>query len=121
MPPFKSLFLLFFITFMLSCKPVVAQDQIDIANTPMNKKIIQPDFLKAGDTVAIVAPSGILKNRKREVNQAVALLKSWGLNVVVGDNVHNQNGHFAGTDAERAADLQKALDNPNIKAIWAAR
>ena len=28
---------------------------------------------------------------------------------------------FQGTDKERAADFQKALDNPNIKAIWAAR
>ena len=35
--------------------------------------LIQPPYLKAGDTVAIVAPSGILKNRTDEVNQAVAL------------------------------------------------
>ena len=36
---------------------------------------IQPSYLKAGDTVAIVAPSGILKSREGEVQQAVALLK----------------------------------------------
>ena len=84
-------------------------------------KMIQPPYLKAGDTVAIVAPSGILLNRNKEINQAVELLKGWNLNVVIGDNVFNQNNHFAGTDEERTVDFQKALDNPNIKAIWAAR
>ncbi|RKE98986.1 S66 peptidase family protein [Ichthyenterobacterium magnum] len=83
--------------------------------------LIQPDYLKAGDTVAIVAPSGILKERNDEVNRAKALLKSWGLNVVVGDHVFSQDNHFAGTDAERCEDFQKVLDNPKISAIWCAR
>jgi muramoyltetrapeptide carboxypeptidase len=83
--------------------------------------LIQPDYLKAGDTVAIVAPSGILKNRNDEVAQATALLKSWGLNVVVGDHVFSKDNHFAGTDAQRCEDFQKALDDPTISAIWSAR
>jgi muramoyltetrapeptide carboxypeptidase len=41
--------------------------------------------------------------------------------VVVGAHVFNKAGHFAGTDAERCEDLQTALDNPNVKAIWCAR
>lgn len=118
----KALFLIFFIIFITSCKPKLAEDSsMNNVKTTMVKKTVQPDFLQKGDTVAIVAPSGVLKNREREVNQAVKLLNSWGLNPVVGANVHNQYGHFAGTDAERAADLQKALDNPNIKAVWCAR
>ena len=87
--------------------------------TPL--KLIQPSYLKAGDTIAIVAPSGVLQNRNSEVEQATTLLKSWGLNVMVGKHVFNKNGHFAGTDAERAQDFQQALDNPKIKAIWCAR
>ncbi len=92
-----------------------------ILDTLTQKKLIQPPYLKAGDTVAIVAPSGILLNRDSEINQAVDLLKSWNLNVVIGEHVFSQNGHFAGTDVQRATDFQKALDNPNIKAIWIAR
>ncbi len=84
-------------------------------------KLTQPPYLQYGDTVAIVAPSGILLNRQKEIQQAKDLLKSWNLNVVIGEHVFSQNGHFAGTDQERAADFQKALDNPNIKAIWCAR
>lgn len=83
--------------------------------------LIQPPYLKAGDTVAIVAPSGILKNRNDEVQQAVTLLKSWGLNAVVGNHVFSISDHFAGTDDERCEDFQKALDDPSVKAIWCAR
>lgn len=91
------------------------------SNTTMSKPFIQPQHLKTGDSVAIVAPSGILKNRKKEINQAKELLKSWGLNVVIGEHVFKKDNHFAGTDDERADDFQKALDNPSIKAIWCAR
>lgn len=87
----------------------------------MPKELIQPSYLKAGDTVAIVAPSGILKDRDREVQQAINLLNSWGLNVIVGDYVYSQFNHFAGEDYERCIDIQKALDDPTISAIWCAR
>tara|TARA_R110002049_G_scaffold1113_6_gene8224 strand:- start:255 stop:1274 length:1020 start_codon:yes stop_codon:yes gene_type:complete len=86
-----------------------------------NTTLKQPPYLKAGDTVAIIAPSGILKNRTKEVEQAKMLLKSWGLHVVVGEHVFSQSNHFAGTDDERCEDLQKALDDPTISAIWCAR
>ncbi len=83
--------------------------------------LIQPEYLKAGDTVAIVAPSGILKNRQGEVQQAVDLLKSWCLHAVIGKHVFSQDNHFAGTDDERCEDFQNAMDDPTISAIWCAR
>ena len=87
----------------------------------MTSKFIQPPYLKAGDTVAIVAPSGILKSREGEVQQAVKLLQSWGLNAIVGDHVFSQSNHFAGDDYERCVDLQSVMDNPTVSAIWCAR
>ncbi|MBU2921791.1 LD-carboxypeptidase [Winogradskyella psychrotolerans] len=87
----------------------------------MTSKLIQPPYLKAGDTVAIVAPSGILKSREGEVQQAVKLLQSWGLNAIVGDHVFSQSNHFAGDDYERCIDLQSVMDNPTVSAIWCAR
>jgi len=83
--------------------------------------MIQPPYLKAGDTVAIVAPSGALRNKNEKIELTIELLKSWGLNVVVGKNVFNINNHFAGTDEERCEDYQKALDDPTISAILCAR
>lgn len=87
----------------------------------MSEKLLQPAYLKAGDTVAIVAPSGILKNRNEEINRAQKLLESWGLNVTIGKHVFEQAGHFAGTDMQRTEDLQKAINDPTVKAIWSAR
>ena len=83
--------------------------------------LVQPPFLKPGDTVAIVAPSGILKNKEGEVNRAKALLLSWGLHVTLGANIFKQNNHFAGTDKQRASDLQEALNDKSVSAIWCAR
>ncbi len=99
-------------------KPTISAQNIIFNKTTT---LIRPPYLKAGDTVAIVAPSGVLINRTTEVEQAKNLLKSWGLQVVVGKNVFNQNHHFAGTDAERTEDLQKVMDDPTISAIWCAR
>lgn len=83
--------------------------------------LIQPPYLKAGDTVAIVAPSGILKNRNDEINRAIQLLDSFGLKVMVGKHVFKKADHFAGDDDERCEDFQNALDDPKISAIWCAR
>ncbi len=90
-------------------------------STKMTSSLIKPPYLKAGDTVAIVAPSGILRNREREVQQAVDLLKSWDLHPFVGDHVFSKANHFAGTDLERCEDLQNAMDDSKISAIWCAR
>jgi muramoyltetrapeptide carboxypeptidase len=119
---FKRIFYSIIFASLLSSGNILAQSsQTSKAYHTMHKNLIQPDYLKAGDTVAIVAPSGILNNREKEVNQAKELLKSWGLNVTIGEHVFKKANHFAGTDDERAEDFQNALDNPNIKAIWCAR
>lgn len=84
-------------------------------------KLLQPKALTKGDTVAIVAPAGILLHKEGVIKKAKMILESWGLHVVFGENIFNNGKHFAGTDEERLEDFQKALDSENIKAIWAAR
>jgi muramoyltetrapeptide carboxypeptidase len=111
------IYLFFSLLFVIN---VNAQNETD-NSTEMTSELKQPPYLKAGDTVAIVAPSGLLKNREREVQQAVDLLKKWGLHAVVGKHVFSTSNHFAGTDNERCEDLQKAMDDPKISAIWCAR
>ena len=80
-----------------------------------------PPFLKAGDTVAIVAPAGILNNRETEILKGKALMEAWGLNVVMGDYLFEKDNHFAGHDSLRTKDFQNMLNDPKIKAIWCAR
>lgn len=114
----KALILsVFCVVFSFGIPKVKAQSTTNLKT----QTLIKPPYLKVGDTVAIVAPSGILKNREAEINRAKKLLQSWGLHAVVGKHVFSQANHFAGTDDERCEDLQKVLDDPSISAIWCAR
>jgi len=81
--------------------------------------MIQPKYLQKNDTVAIVATAR--KITLLAIKPAINLLKSWGLHVVVGNTIGLEKNQFAGNDKDRTTDLQKALDNPKIKAIWLAR
>jgi muramoyltetrapeptide carboxypeptidase len=81
--------------------------------------MIQPAYLQKNDTVAIVSTAR--KITLAELQPAIDLLKSWGLNVVIGETIGFEAHQFAGTDQQRASDFQKMLDNPSIKAIWCAR
>ena len=81
--------------------------------------MISPAPLQQGDTIAIVATAR--KVSQEEMLPAMDTLKNWGLNVITGKNLYKQDNQFAGTDAERVADFQWALDDKNIKAILFAR
>jgi len=75
-------------------------------------------YLKKGDKIAITCPAKKLPN---PMDDAVALLKSWGLEVVIGETVNSSYHQFAGDDELRARDLQRFIDDDSIKAIIAAR
>lgn len=80
--------------------------------------MMSPPYLKEGDTVAITCPA---KKLPFKITAAVALLESWGLKVILGDTVYAEYNQYAGSDELRGADLQRFLDDPSIKAIFAAR
>jgi muramoyltetrapeptide carboxypeptidase len=78
-----------------------------------------PSSLQKGDTIAIVATAR--KNIDDNLQPAIDVLHSWGLEVVIGKTIGLDENQLAGTDEQRAADFQQQLDNPNIKAIWCVR
>lgn len=85
----------------------------------LNRVMITPKSLQQGDTVAIVSTAR--KITKEELQPALQLLKSWGLQAVLGKTIGAEENQFAGSDEIRAADFQEMMDDPNIKAIWCAR
>lgn len=89
---------------------------------PPIQPLIRPRRLVAGDTVAVVATSGpIVPDRLRN---GIALLESWGLAVRLGEHVLDQDPTYpflAGTDADRAADLERAWCDPDVSAVFVAR
>jgi muramoyltetrapeptide carboxypeptidase len=80
--------------------------------------IKQPPYLKKNDKIAIVCPA---KKLPKAIDQAIETLKEWGLQVEIGETVTGSFHQFAGTDDLRRSDLQRYLDDPNIKAIIAGR
>lgn len=81
--------------------------------------MISPRKLAKGDKIGIIAPAR--KISMNEIEASIKVFKRWGLQVELGKNIFAQYRQFAGTDEQRADDLQYMLDNPDIKAIVCAR
>lgn len=79
----------------------------------------KPQALKIGDKISIISTAR--KISLEEVQPAINLLTEWGLEVVLGENLFAEDHQFAGTKVQRLADLQQALNNGEIKAIFCAR
>ena len=82
----------------------------------------RPARLRAGDRVAVVAPSGPLP--EEELQSGLDVLRGWDLNPVVAPHVldtHPRFGYLAGTDQDRASDLVEAWCDPSVSAVFCAR
>lgn len=78
---------------------------------------IRPPYLRPGDTVGIVAPARKLRERA-DTARVRERFESWGLHVKYGRHfADREQPYFAGTDLQRAADLQAMIDDPGVKAI----
>lgn len=81
--------------------------------------MIYPDFLKQSDKVVILSPSGSIE--AKWVEGLTNVLTSYGLDVGVAHHALCKKGRFAGTDKERITDLQEAINNEDVKAIFCSR
>ncbi|NNF02179.1 MAG: LD-carboxypeptidase [Bacteroidia bacterium] len=81
--------------------------------------MIKPAALKTGDLAGIVSTAR--KLNEAEISEGLSVLRSWGLEVILGDNIYSVNDQFAGTDEQRISDLQKMLYDRSVKAIFCAR
>lgn len=81
-----------------------------------------PNPLKKGDKIAIISPAGSVEAAQLETT--LELIKEKGYEPVLGDNLYAnyQNGYsYAGTEKQRSDDLNWALNDKDIAAIWASR
>ncbi|QQR87906.1 MAG: LD-carboxypeptidase [Flavobacteriales bacterium] len=81
--------------------------------------LVRPPYLQPGDTIAIVPTARAIE--QEELQDGIALAERWGLKVRLGQGIGRKHFQQAGTAEERAADLQAAIDDPAVKAIWCAR
>lgn len=78
-----------------------------------------PPYLREGDKIAIVSPSG--KIDKSFLKGARKRLQAWGLEVMTGRHAGSSSAAFAGTQKQRLDDLQDAMDDEEVKAILCSR
>ncbi|WP_369173727.1 LD-carboxypeptidase [Streptomyces sp. R28] len=86
------------------------------------RPLVRPSRLAPGARVAVVAPSGPVPEERLQAGLDV--LRGWDLDPVVAPHVldrHDAFGYLAGTDADRAADLQTAWCDPSVDAVLCAR
>jgi muramoyltetrapeptide carboxypeptidase len=84
------------------------------------KNVIRPPKLARGNRVALVAPAGPLLERD-DLARAESLCRALGYQPVLGRNTAERHGYFAGTDDQRLADLNDALRDSEVAAIWCIR
>ena len=81
--------------------------------------MIIPEKLKVGDKIGVI--SSARKITTEELNPAIKTIESWGFKVILGKNLFKEDDQFSGTIEQRAADLQRMIDDNSIKAILCAR
>ncbi len=81
--------------------------------------MIKPKALRRGDTIGIVAPAG--PANLEELEKGVRRLERIGFRVILGKSVKKRARYMAGTDEERAADLMRMFQNPDVRAVLCAR
>ena len=83
-------------------------------------KIIKPAKLKTGDVIGIIAPASAPIDPTKLEN-GIRYIERNGYRVELGKNVNKIEGYLAGTDQERADDLNSMFKNKNVKAIFCLR
>ncbi len=92
------------------------------AAAPTVPPLRRPPRLRPGDRVAVVSPGGPVA--KERLDAGCRVLRSWGLDVVLGAHaadVHPRFGYMAGPDSARAADLQEAWLAADVAGVLCAR
>jgi muramoyltetrapeptide carboxypeptidase len=79
----------------------------------------KPPALEKGATVGVVAPSGVVD--PGELAAGIKRVEAMGFRVSIGRNVRRAHRYTAGTDRERADDLQQMFSDPTVRAILCAR
>ena len=86
-------------------------------NTP-----IFPASLKKGDKIAVISPAGSVE--ESQLQNGLNLIRTRGYEPVLGKNLYtkfSKGYNYAGTEKERISDMNWALNDPEISAIWASR
>ena len=82
-----------------------------------DRRLIRPPALKPGDTIAFVAPAG--PGQLPPLKAYAEQLEKGGYRVIIPPGIeHRRSGYLAGTDEERADELNRMIRDPQVRAIF---
>ncbi|HZF72441.1 MAG TPA: LD-carboxypeptidase [Gemmatimonadaceae bacterium] len=84
------------------------------------KHFRSPNPLAPGARVALVAPAGPLQ-KPEELPRALENARALGWETIVAPHATDRTGYLAGRDRDRLDDINHALRDPKIDAIWCLR
>lgn len=90
-----------------------------VAAAPAPARVLPPRLVK-GDTVALVSPSAATDHRL-DLQLSQEVMEALGFRVKTGAHYRARRGHLAGSDEARAADLNGAFADDQVKAVICVR
>ena len=85
----------------------------------MPRPLIKPPRLREGDLVGLIAPGGHTSDAA--IGSAVQHIEALGFRCRQGANLRAVHGNYAGSVAQRVADLHAMFADPEVRAIWCIR
>ena len=82
--------------------------------------LLFPPRFAIGDTIGICAPASP-PDEPEVISETIARFESLGFKIKQGANLHQRDSYLAGSDEERAADINALFADPEVKAIFALR
>lgn len=82
-------------------------------------ELITPPHLKRGDTIGIFAPAR--KVLPTQMDAFKSMVEREGYKIIEAPHLYGSNYQHSGSVEQRKSDLQQLLNDPNVRAIFAAR
>jgi muramoyltetrapeptide carboxypeptidase len=84
---------------------------------PMPLSLIKPAALRQGDTIGLVVPATAIETPEW-ITIAKEIAESRGFKVVMGKHVGKAYGYLAGSDKERADDINEMFSRSDVKGVF---
>ena len=90
------------------------------AKAPTPASVGKPPRLRPGDTVGLIEPAGFTDDLF-DLDLVKETIVAMGLKPRLGKHLAERRGYLAGTDADRAADVNAMFADPDVRAVFAVR
>lgn len=90
------------------------------SSSTSSSTILKPRRLRKGDTVGLIAPASNM-NEDESIRIAADIVESLGFRVRLGEHIFKRNEYLAGTDQQRADDVNRMFADDDIDAIFCVR